>query len=362
MNNMIDYVKEFGIHSFKEKQFNEVDALIFAQISYYQWENVDIELSDTFITLQDAKEYVPNMLEYTFKKSNGQELYDALIQSKRFSNIKVGHFIKIDNQEKDEQFAAISILYDDQTIHVSFRGTDTSIVGWKEDFNLAFLEYVTSQLDATKYIYRMQAFGKKIRVMGHSKGGNLATYVGYAFCDTDTILHIYNFDGPGFVKDAIDETKIQEFYTKYIPQDSIIGLAMQENNNFQIVKSNAISIFQHDPFTWSIVDGHFEFVDHLEPFAEILHKSSMEWLSALTPSEKNFFFGTIFNTLLNQKQQTFDQLHINNWIKIIEDFYSIDKESKEAIGQLVKMLFDIQINNSKEALVEHFNKINFLKG
>ena len=73
-------------------------------------------------------------------------------KTERFGNMLATKYVNKIETEQEKQFSAITVLMPDDTIYVSFRGTDNTIVGWKEDFNMSFKSHIASQISAKEYL------------------------------------------------------------------------------------------------------------------------------------------------------------------------------------------------------------------
>ena len=258
MGNMVNYVKKFGDLSFKEKAFNDVDALILSELVYLNFDN--------FIpTLEDNKEsikLIPLLTEYNIKKMCKRTIDEfwcrillrELKIKRRFKNIKINYYQNIFLTDKIEQFCAVTFEFNN-FIYVAFRGTDATLLGWYEDFNMLLMDEVPAQNSASKYLKEVASrTTKKIIVGGHSKGGNLAVYASL-YCDKsikDRIIKIYDFDGPGFNKNIFEMNEYKEIENRIFKvtcEEALIGVLMFHSEKMLFVKSRGISIFQHDLFS-----------------------------------------------------------------------------------------------------------------
>ncbi len=349
MKNIIDYLNEFGHNSFSDSPFNEVDALILSQLSYFQWERVESYVNEKMVPFQSVP-FSIEMVEHTFSCKDSHKLYDAVIKSNRFEHMKFGFFQSILNKERDEQFSAITFECEEGIYDIVYRGTDSTLIGWKEDFNLSFSIHTSAQKSALKYLEKMQMHQKKYRLMGHSKGGNLATYCGCIIQDPTNIIHIYNFDGPGFLPGTIDINRIYLIYSKYIPRESIIGLIMQEDENYTIVNAKNRHIYQHDPFNWSVNQTSYETVNSLDALAIFVQRSANQWLLHANIEKRQFFFDTIFQLLDEQGKSSFDDFTFQDVWNVLKEYKNVDNEAKEIVDELIKLLLNSNLQQTKEMI------------
>lgn len=349
MANIFDYMIWRDI-DIKNVEINEIDALILSRLSYFPLDNLNLE--NETITLKEAyNRYCNTENKGRILQKEDTELFPVLANSIRFGNILLSNYVnKIDNI-LEKQFSAITIELPDNTIFVSYRGTDNTIVGWKEDFNMSFKDLVPSQVDAVNYLNNIATkYKQNIRVAGHSKGGNLAVYAS-AFCNkevNDRIIAIYNNDGPGFQKTVIDTNTIGRLHT-YIPQTSIIGRLLNHKEATTIIKSTQTGIMQHDLYSWQLLGAHF-IEDTLTNSSEFIDQTITNWLNEVSPEQREKFIDTLFEILNATEAKTLAQLSSKKFetAKIILSTYkNIDEESKEIISKTLSVFFHIAKNNIK---------------
>ena len=135
------------------------------------------------------------------------DLMCRMAHSVRFGGMLLNGYCELMDDAREQQFAALTVELGDGSIYLSYRGTDDTIVGWKEDLNMGYLEVIPSQTRALEYLGRMtrQYPDAKLRIGGHSKGGNLSVYaaVKAPAAVQDRIVRVYNNDGPGFAKPLV---------------------------------------------------------------------------------------------------------------------------------------------------------------
>ena len=339
MANIFDYMIWRDI-DIKNVEINEIDALILSRLSYFPLDNLNLE--NETITLKEAyNRYCNTENKGRILQKEDTELFPVLANSIRFGNILLSNYVnKIDNI-LEKQFSAITIELPDNTIFVSYRGTDNTIVGWKEDFNMSFKDLVPSQVDAVNYLNNIATkYKQNIRVAGHSKGGNLAVYAS-AFCNkevNDRIIAIYNNDGPGFQKTVIDTNEYKNTIGRlrtYIPQTSIIGRLLNHKEATTIIKSTQTGIMQHDLYSWQLLGAHF-IEDTLTNSSEFIDQTITNWLNEVSPEQREKFIDTLFEILNATEAKTLAQLSSKKFetAKIILSTYkNIDEESKEIISK-----------------------------
>ena len=224
MSNVCDYVKWRGDLSIEQSEFNEIDNLILSRFSYFPFDKIIKE--NEVVTIKELSERFKkqDIRKLPILWKDDVDLFPLMGESERFGKLLATKYINKIDQEQEKQFAAITVLMPDNTIFVSYRGTDNTIVGWKEDLNMSFKSHIASQISAKKYleIIAQEYPDKKIRIGGHSKGGNVAVYAA-TFVNKeikDRIINVYNNDGPGFCDDVIETPEYNEMTKNihtYIP-------------------------------------------------------------------------------------------------------------------------------------------------
>lgn len=306
MPNALDYVREYGLVPFAEMPFGAVDNLVFAQLSYSHYE--------------DAAPTSPLPLRLAGRRIRGgaqpldRALLDETAASVRFSGCMAFRFESRFDEERLMQFAAVTFLLPDGTAYVSFRGTDSTLVGWEEDFNLAFESPVPAQSEAVRYLNEIaDILACPIRVGGHSKGGNLAVYAA-AFCRADVqrrIIAVYNNDGPGHDLKTVRSAQYGRIEAKiqtYIPKSSIIGMLLEHSESYRVVDSDARGLFQHNPYTWQTRGPDFEYLPKMTAVSSTLNESIREWLTGMDTEKRRFLTRTVFDVLGAGNAQTLSEL------------------------------------------------------
>lgn len=352
MSNIFDYIEWRDIE-LEKVEFNEVDNLILSRIAYFPFDGyIDeeaISLKDLYIKMDDGK-------EKHFLQKEDIEFFPKLANSKRFGNIILSNYINKVEPNNEKQFSAITITLPDKTIYVAYRGTDNTIVGWKEDFNMSFQDIVPSQIDAVLYLKEVAKKYRKvpIRVGGHSKGGNLAVYA--AMCVEakikKRIIEVYNNDGPGFQEKIINSDEYKEIISKvytYLPQTSIIGRLLNHKEKCIIIKSIQTGIMQHDLYSWQVLGDQF-IKDELTSSSEFIDNTITKWLEEVTPEQRSKFIDTLFEILNATRAKTLQEMS-SNWFQnakiILRTYKNVDEESKRIILETLNALYKSARGNIK---------------
>ncbi len=347
MSNVCEYVKWRGDLTLKQSKFNEIDALILTRLSYFPFDQL----------IQPNEEATVEELSKRFEKADkstmkilwedDNELFPLMGKSKRFGKMIVTQYVNKINAEQEKQFSATTVILPDNTIFVTYRGTDATIVGWKEDFNMCFKSHIASQKDAVEYLNMVsKKYKRLIRIGGHSKGGNLAVYAAM-FTNSKVkkrIINIYNNDGPGFDDEIIKTKEYKEILPKvhtYIPQSSVIGRLLNHEEKYTVVQSIQKGIMQHDLYSWQLEGKEFICLEKVTNGSEIFDKTLKEWLVNITPEQRGIVIDTAFDILNTTEVEYFSELKKNWFLNIrlmLGRYKNLDDESKKVISEIVQKL------------------------
>ena len=343
MGNVLDYIKWRDI-DLRKVEFNIIDSLILSRFSYLPFDGL-IEKNEK-ITIQecyDRYEIVGERGNVLMKAD--LDLFPAMANSIRFGKLYISDYINNIDKKKNKQFSAITVFLPDDTMAIVFRGTDDTFVGWKEDLNMSFTTSVPAQLEAVEYLENIASKHRKdIRVIGHSKGGNLAIYSS-VFCDKrikKRILEIYNFDGPGFVDKIIDSEEYGEVLDKIhnvIPESSVVGRLLKHKGKLTIVKSTQKGIMQHDLYSWQLLGDEF-IKSKLTKSSEFVDNTLTEWLQNVSPKQRENFVNTVFEILEATGAKNFAELSHKKFSTaktIITKYQELDEESKSYVNKALNM-------------------------
>ena len=360
MANVCDYVRWRGDLTLEQSEFNEIDNLILARFSYFPFDKIIRE--NEIATIKELSRRFSNqdVTKLPILWKDDVELFPLMGNSKRFGGMLATKYINKIDAEQEKQFSAITVLMPDGTIYVSYRGTDNTIVGWKEDFNMSFKSHIASQISAKQYLEEIakEYPSSKIIIGGHSKGGNIAVYAA-TFVNQkvkNRILNVYNNDGPGFCEDVIETTEYQEILPRvhtYIPQSSIIGRLMNHKEKYTIVESVQRGIMQHDLYSWQVLGKEFVTSKKLTNESEFIDKTIKDWLENVEPEKREQVIDAVFEILNTTEAQTMKELKANwfaNAKTILGTYKNIDSDTKEMVWQTVNELLKVAKNNIFEEL------------
>ncbi len=359
MANLFDYLKWRGDISVCKTRFNEIDALILSEISYLDFSGLVPKSDRDGITFEElAKAFFSDVKRV--KKPIGLIIPDSIFvifklaaKTRRFSKMKVVSFVNEIDLSQKKQFSAMAVNTDDRQLFVAFRGTDDTIVGWKENFSMSYSETVAAQLDAKAYLDKVASCfpSVPIRVGGHSKGGNLAMFSALNTKKEirERITAIYCFDGPGFSKSITENENylaLEDRIHTFVPENSIVGLLLSYNTKYTTVRSGGKGLYQHDAFNWKINVDRFDVLPENSKNNLRNAKVIKNWLSAHDQNRRREFCEAFFEILESTGAKTLTDLSSNSLSKAREMLSTINKFDKEK----KKMLSDVFSFLIKESL------------
>ncbi len=348
-----DYLTWRGDIPFSVDPFNEVDNLVLCIVSYINFRRFPelltrnpreaVLLSDICqkLTVEDEQlglsqlSYIP--------------VVQQAAQTERFAGTRMFAFEDRSDEEAQMQFAAVTFLLPDKSVFVAFRGTDTSLVGWKEDFNMSYLESVPAQVRAAEYtaeIMRLCRF-HKVRIGGHSKGGNLAAWAGLHLPHRDygRLLAVYNNDGPGFSRSMTERPEyalLKDKLHTFIPESSIVGVLLEHCEDYTVIASTARSIMQHEALSWCTERNRFI---HLEERSAMGRRSDdvlRDWIGSMTPQERKDFTDAFFEILsMGGKARTLDdvqEMGLSGAVALVKEYAGADEKTRRILAEIFKRL------------------------
>lgn len=354
MYTMIDYVKWRGDLPFAKSGLNPIDILVLCQISYIHFEGIippqlgakkGISLKDAknaYFSAEKKDKYLGFLSEQTY------DIFKAAADSERFGEFIVSGYVSTFDEEKEMQFAAMTFHYKNINI-VVFRGTDNTLIGWKEDFNMVYMSPIPAQLEAVKYLDLAGKNTKgKIITAGHSKGGNLAIYSATK-ADKRTksrISGIYNYDGPGFTKEYIkspDYLSIADLIKSYTPYASVVWALMEHSKDAMVINSSNSGIMQHDPASWGICGTQFDTVDKVSEKSRFFQTSLGDWLSTISNEDREIFINAFFSIIEETNAKTIEDLTAN-WYKsttaAIKLLTKLDSSIRDNLFKAIQIIFE----------------------
>lgn len=347
--NAIDYIDWRGDITFDKSPFNEVDALLITQLAMIDFEGIVPDPDDGgSVTLKDAAS-----LFFADKKRSRAPLgliipkdivilFRKMGRCERFAGVRLGYYVSTTDHEMEQQFSAITAELGDGSSFVAFRGTDDTIVGWKEDLNLAFMPSIPSQLEAVSYFNRVggQVDGG-LRVGGHSKGGNLAVYAAVR-CDSalkERIIEVYNLDGPGFEKDFLSTdafAEISERIKTVVPQSSLVGMLFY-NGRYTVVKSTEVGIMQHNAISWEVRRNRLVRMQELREQSKKVAEQINLLLEGLDSDSRRRFAEALYGLLTSTDAKTLTELYDDRFT-VIRSLGKCDRETRRLMLKIIGIL------------------------
>lgn len=366
MGSIVTFLKNEQ-RSFTELRFTPVDALVFTSIAYFDFDanavlpeyagakanlnahdNSRVSIFDLLTLCGNAPLISNSWLE------DSQEAFQflkALRTSRRYRDVTAAFYVNEFSEQVDKQFSAVTLFYEEEheeVAFVAFRGTDGTLTGWKEDFNLAYKQVLSSHRTAVSYLSGVaSSFQGNLRVGGHSKGGNLAQYAACC-CDESVfnrILGIYDQDSPSFLEDPSprrNSAAYQEKLHKYVPESSVFGMILERRDSYSVVQSSAFALFQHHPFSWIVEGDNFVYQEEINASAQFFDEALDSWLRSRTPAERERFIQTIYDLITETNASSWSEFQsklASNLATVIGAGSKLDPDTKEFLGQTISGLF-----------------------
>lgn len=355
MKNMLDYIREFGHVSFEERAFSEIDALVLTELEYLPLEKVvpSDENGENFVTVKEIAEYMKEHKKQLFDENpmmmtpERHEVSQIIADAPRFQSMKFFGVVSEWDKDTTKQFAAITVEVEPGVRLVIFRGTDDTLIGWKEDFLMTYSPLVAAQTDAKEYLAKQASlWGGDLMVSGHSKGGNLALYAAATQVEDVQlrIVDIFCFDSPGLYRSVLETKGYQNIVPlamRYIPQDALVGLILESEVPYVIVKSNAVGAMQHSAMTWGIEDGQFIKVDKLTKNSLLNDQTFKKWTESVSDEELELFWNVFFELLFTVGIETVNDVY-GQFMHYVQEFLKaageMDEEKRELLTRVALLL------------------------
>ncbi len=364
MENIIDYVKDWGRFSLFEKPFNEVDSLVLCQLVYLHYgdfvpglgrRNKPVGIQDIY---KDPEK--DHILDDYWYRQNNKELFGAVAESRRFGGLKMNFYVDIVNEEEQAQFSAMTYVLEDKNIYIAYRGTDATIVGWKEDLNLAFSKPLPSHQLAVEYMERVAGMtAGDFYTGGHSKGGNLAVYAAMncAPRTRERLLKIFNNDGPGFrpeIREKGDYEEIKDRMVKFIPRSSLVGTILEDQDDYTLVESRSVGMLQHNTYSWKVEEDHFVRAKNMAGRKMARDAALNEWILSLTDEETHAFVDTLYEVVSASEASNVFEFGAD-WKNCLQNVFEaakeIDETTRKVIAKIIRSLFEMTLYQTGERRV-----------
>ena len=367
MADIMEYLLWRGDITFDQSPFNDVDNLILSQIAYVNFDHIVPGIDDaTSLSLEEASKLFHQM--HSEKELEEDKSFIRLAPlllkraatTNRFKAIRLTNYVSKLDYKEEKQFSALHYELSDALSYVAFRGTDDTILGWKEDFNMSFMEAVPSQIEAVTYLNTTLAnTDKHYYVGGHSKGGNLAIYSAVN-CNDDLsskILKIYNNDGPGFNSDTLNSEKYKQIASKittFVPQSSFIGILLEHEEDYTVIKSKQIGFMQHDAMSWEVLGPNFVTCEELSRGSQILDTTFKAWMAELSEAQREQFIDALYNILETTGAKTLTDLSNSRLKKInqlIKSYNATDEATKAMLSKIIGQLTSTYYQVFKDSIL-----------
>ncbi len=357
MPNLKDYLDWRGDIPATKDNINEVDNLIFCLLSYVDFEGIlPRDPAADGMTLREAAK------EYFFAHNEDEHrplgliipagiipLFRRLADTPRFQNVYLTGYVNEVCPTREMQFSALTVVLPDRGFFVAFRGTDDTIVGWKEDFKLSYMDEVPAQRMAAAYLDHLPLKeGDTLYVGGHSKGGNLAVW-GAVHASEGTqkaVKQVFCNDGPGFTATMLNSEayrRLSDRLTFLIPGSSLVGLLLSNDASYQIIKSRTLGVFQHNALSWEVMGPAFIRQEKLSSRGVHTDTVVRERIDAMSKEERQALVGIIFEVLESTGATTLTELSegkMKTALTMLKTYQSFGKDKKELFAYLFGKLFD----------------------
>lgn len=370
MANALDYLDWRGDLSFERSPFCEVDLFICSQIVSASFEGIVSEDADEISLPEAVKKYFEVHADENESLGVLQSPYvlpmlRKLPETERYKDVRLCFAYNNVDFGNEEQCSALTVIIPDGTVCVSFRGTDDTLIGWKEDFNLATRPVVPAQKDAKEYLRRIASAKKgKIRVCGHSKGGNLAVYAAATVPKhiRSRIISVCSFDGPGFRPEFFEKCGYKDILEKTVlirSQNALVGTLLEAPGTEITVHSVKQGPLAHDGFSWEVKGQTFVRDEGLSD-SSLRYKQAMdETLSSMTDSEKQAFVDELFNTLMSGGAYTVKDL-TDRGVKALHELAKSFMDDSE-VHRFARTVIEQFIRSYRDELKESISGIKFTK-
>ena len=346
--NLFDYLAWRGDITCEQDEFNEIDGMILSRFSYAPFEYVFTparekasikSICNGLLRRKKARESVLTPLDV--------DLFEAMAHSGRFAKLKVGHYVNIFDDKEQTQFSAMTVEINNSFHVVVYRGTDDTIIGWKESINLGFISPIASQRHALEYLGKIAEMTEgRLVLAGHSKGGNLASYAA-AFADEkiqNRITDVYNYDGPGFMDSVLKDKGYQNICDRihtYVPQGSIVGMLLGHKEKHMVIHSNENFMpMQHSLYTWSILGKEFIMEESTTNQSRYLDSTMKKWMGAMDNAKREQLVECAYSIIAGMDAKTLTDFRNNrfdNISRIINSMKNLDDETKQVLNEGIKL-------------------------
>lgn len=359
MGTLYDYIKWRCDLTFLEAPLNEVDSLIFSLLSYLDLKGIvaDTHQGATVPIRAAANAFFsknpdPRKISMGVIVPNGiVRLFRTVKDTRRFRNVEMKAHINMIDTKREMQFSATTFLPGDGSTLVAYRGTDDTLVGWKENFNMSFMSVVPAQETAVQYLNEAAKHSDgNIRITGHSKGGNLAVYAA-VYCEPTAkkrLTEVWNNDGPGFRSGFLNDPMYLEtrpIIKTLVPQSSVVGMLLEHDENYTVIKSRQTGVFQHDGLTWEVMAGSFIHLKDVSGESKRTDRNLNEWIQKMTPEQREQFVEALYQILSSDNAATLTELVAITKNKWIRKGMALDPHVHKTVQKTLATLLELNRTN-----------------
>ena len=369
MGTVYDYLNWRGDLSFRAAPFCEVDSLFLSMLAYVNMKDIvpapgrNVDFPSVWAASKEFLERYPDPKQAKMGVLIPKDIIKmmrVMRSTKRFGPIKMCNFVNLIDPKTELQFSAVTFLLGNGTAVVTYRGTDDTLVGWKEDINMCFLPVVPAQLKAVEYLEAVaKAHDGKLILAGHSKGGNLAVYAAVHADPAirERITAVYSNDGPGFGKNILDDPDYQEVRPRIcnlVPHSSVVGMLLEHDENFTVVKSRQKSgLLQHNGLSWEILGNSFVHLKDVTPESRKLDRTVNQWIRDMTPEQREEFAEAVYQLFSVDGAQTLTDL-----VAARKKWFSHTKKLDPKVHETIQRMFSELTGIHKVSRIKDFFRHN----
>lgn len=342
--NYFAFINKYGKVSYKDKKETEIDILLFSQLAYLPMDNIDFKNNQKY-TLEEIATNIDRsvFLESLIAQRNALKLLDTIKDLPRFKEIKVTDYSYI--MDENSQFGAVTFILPNKKIVIAFQGTDNTIAGWKEDAILSYRYPTTSQELAGSYVEKIiSKYKRSIIICGHSKGGNLALVgaMRTTLLKKLAIKEIYSFDGPGLREKEFNSNQYKQVRKKLhniIPDESMVGVLFNQEN-LDVIKSDAKGIMQHATTSWQVEDDRLVRTNK-SALSDNLDKAIYDWLSNYDLEQRKLIIDEVFGLLEKSNIKRVSDIsdnYLRSFLEVLKATETLENQTKVVIFNCLKLL------------------------
>ena len=376
MSHLIDYLEKVKELTFDQEPLNILDKVCINEIGYLTYEKwltaSDLKKPINLHDFAEGKELNP---DYSFMVTKERvELAEAIVRSRRFASLSLSDYRSVLDKEVEKQFAAMIFSLPELDYHqLVFRGTDDSVIGWKEDFQLTYSREIPAHRSAMTFLEdHLPNLSGHITVSGHSKGGNLALYSAVQSSTSlrEKIAELLLLDSPGLMKSLLEKPSYQELKARMTvirPQDSVVGVMLYWDRPAQLVAAEGIGFAQHNALSWEVdlAANDFAYEDQPTELSQRLEETFQEWIETLPNQELKQGCDLVFDTILDSGIESLDDIGIQALPQIgqmLQEFGNLsDKQKKVLQDGFNQLLWIFWKSGNKKSTLPKLELPDFIK-